>query len=169
MVWEKDTITGFLDANRRHLRKHETILLFSKIIGYYNPQKIKCNPYKRLRTGHTPDVYSGCPRINTNNNGELFPTSILPFGRDSITKDAQTIDPYKHPTKKPQKILEYLIKTYSNEGDIILDPFAGSGTTGDAAIQTDRKFILVEKEREYYDKIVNRLQASQTKRNSQLW
>nr|CAH2570333.1 methyl transferase [uncultured archaeal virus] len=148
-IWEKEQGTGFLNANRRPLKKHENILIFSKHQTLYNPQMIgteirtiKRNPDK------ITDVYVAdmpLPQISTYNS--KYPTSIIKFNCQRGL----------HPTQKPVALFEYLIKTYTNEGDLVLDNCAGSGTTGVACEITNRNSILIEKEPEYCDIIRNRL------------
>ena len=161
-VWEKDRGANFLQANFQPLKTHEDIVVFAYGKTVYNPQKT-INPKKQNSTNtlqlsqkrkdaglnvkffKSSDVYE---------KDKLLPRSIQYFSRD-IPKGGTL-----HPTQKPVALFEYLIKTYTNEGDIILDNVAGSGTTGVACKNTNRKYILIEKEPEYIDIIKNRLRAS---------
>jgi predicted methyltransferase len=114
----------------------------------YNPQMKSGKAYK-ITSGRASDIYgANYKSIETNNSGERYPTTILKFNRDKNKF---------HPTQKPVALFEYLIKTYTNEGDLVLDNCAGSGTTGIAARNLNRNFILIEKEQEYIEIINNRL------------
>lgn len=151
LVWEKNKTAGYFDANRRQLRNHENVLVFS-IEGYptYNPQITYGNPYvdKRTKTEKLNNVYGYAKVIPQNNNGVYQPLSII--------KGKNPADGL-HPTQKPISLLEYLVATYSNESDLILDPFLGSGTTAVASRNLKRKYIGFELHKEYYDICVKRL------------
>lgn len=153
IIWDKEITSGFLNANRMPLRVHETILVFYNKLPIYNPQ------FSLGQKSHS----KGSMKMNTNNNygrfdridktdqqGEKkYPKSIISFKRPHIESE--------HPTQKPVELFEYLIKTYSNENAIILDCCAGSGTTGIACKRTNRKYILVDKNRDYYNIILGNL------------
>lgn len=148
-IWVK-TQGNFLDANKQPLKRHENIIIFSKKRKIYNPQKIKGKSYK-VRSGSPCKFLSKRKRTDlinkvTINKGDRYPTSIIKFPNETGL----------HPTQKPVNLFIYLIKTYSKEGDLILDNFAGSGTTGIACIKTNRRFILIEKDQEYCKIIANR-------------
>jgi len=154
LVWEKNKSTGFLNAKRMPLRNHEDILVFYKKMPTYNPQKTKghkpVNSYTKtvqsLNYGKTKDSISG------GGSTERYPTSILKF--PIINND----DPEKfHSTQKPVELLEFLIKSYSKENEIILDNCAGSGSTLIAAINTGRKYIGVESDKYFFDKATERI------------
>lgn len=148
LVWTKSEGTGFYNANRMPLRAHEDILVFYKKLPDYNPQKTEGKPYTAKR-GSASDVYVGKDLMVTENTtGDRHPLSWKLFKKD---KDKT------HPTQKPVALFEYLIKTYTNEGDLVLDNCAGSGTTGVACKNTNRNYILIEKEQEYIDIINKRL------------
>lgn len=150
LIWDKVLPVGHLDANRRHLRRHENILLFSPI-GYptYNPQKtVRGKPrwkggMQTFQAGET--IYHSYTQIKTFNN-EYYPTSLIEVSNGDRTRAEVGF----HPTQKPVALYEYLIKTYTNAGDTVLDFCFGSGTTLIAAKQTGRKFIGIEKESKYY-------------------
>lgn len=149
-IWEKTQATGFLNANKMPLKAHENILVFYKKLPTYNPQKTQ---------GHTP-VHSYTKYISTQNNTELygkmkeeisgggetdrFPRSVQIFASDKQKE-------HLHPTQKPIALLEYLIKTYTNENEIILDNCMGSGSTGIACLNTNRNFIGIEKDEKYFN------------------
>ena len=140
-IWEKDAGTGFLNAKKYPLKNTENILVFCKGVHKYNPQMREGKPYKITR-GRKSDNYGKDTKeeIITENKGERYPLTGLKFNRD---KDKL------HPTQKPVALFEYLIKTYTNEGDLVLDNCAGSGTTGVACKNLNRNYILIEKEPKY--------------------
>lgn len=149
-IWEKTQATGFLNANKMPLKAHENILVFYKKLPTYNPQKTQ---------GHTP-IHSYTKYISTQNNTELygemkeeisgggetdrFPRSVQIFASDKQKE-------HLHPTQKPVALLEYLIKTYTNENETVLDNCMGSGSTGVACLNTNRNFIGIEKDDKYFD------------------
>lgn len=141
LVWEKSRKVGFLSANKMPLRQHEMIYIFKKEQGIYNPQKIDGKPYKIIRKTET-NYYGTIELTNSENKGDRHPTSIVKFN-----------NPVKsiHRTQKPVDLCEWLIKTYSNENDLVLDFCMGSGTTGEASFNTNRQFIGVEKDKEIFD------------------
>ena len=145
LVWEKSKTVGFLSANKAPLRKHEMIYIFYKKWNIYKPQKTKGVSYKCKREKkENPGVYNGGKyyyRTSIDNKGERYPTSIIKF--DNPTKSL-------HKTQKPTDILEWLIKTYSNENDIVLDFTMGSGSTIEACIKTKRRYIGIEKDKDIY-------------------
>lgn len=147
-IWEKNVSSGHLNANKRPLKKHEKIDVFYRKQCVYNKQFTYSNPYKRGRfKRNTAGNCYGHQEITTainNTDGKRFPSSILRFNRVS-NKDRE------HPTQKPLSLLHYLIKTYTNEDDVILDFTMGSGSTGVAAKQLKRSFIGIEIEKENFD------------------
>lgn len=164
LIWEKTQPTGFLNAKRMPLRSHEDICVFYKKLPVYNPQKT---------TGHTRKVSSAEHKRNckeTTDYGkhdftsydstERYPLSVLKMPQDIDTVITFSKDTQKealHPTQKPVALCEYLIKTFSNEGDLILDNCMGSGTTGVAAMNTNRDFIGIELDKNYYNIALNRI------------
>lgn len=141
LKWCKTQGTGFYNANRMPLRAHEDILVFYGKLPTYNPQKTEGKPY-RQRRGTASDVYQGKDLHETVSDGGRHPLSWRTFKRD---KDKV------HPTQKPVALMEYLIKTYTNEGDTVLDFTMGSGSTGVAAKNLNRSFIGIELDPEYFD------------------
>ena len=139
--------TGFLNANRMPLRSHELVLVFYQRLPKYNPQFTEGKPYTQRR-GRNSELYGQHERTETINTGNRYPTSLLYFKHDKQRF---------HPTQKPVALFEYLIKTYTNEGDLVLDNCAGSGTTGIASRNTNRDFILIEQDKEYCEIIKERL------------
>ena len=146
-IWEKEAGTGFLNANKMPLKKSENILVFYKNLPTYNPQKTVGKPYK-CKQGGDSNNYGDYDRVVTENDGDRFPTNIIKFNRDKNKV---------HPTQKPVALLEYLIRTYTNEGDIVLDNCMGSGSTCVAAVNTGRHYIGFEKEPKYFDIACQRL------------
>lgn len=150
LIWEKEMGTGFLNANHAPLKSHENILLFSKanashngLTMTYNPQMQKGSPYTcaQGKMIHNYDTEHMTDGIVTSNNGTRYPKSVLKFNRDK--------DKF-HPTQKPVALLEYLIKTYTNEGGTVLDNCMGSGSTGVACLNTNRNFIGIELDEKYF-------------------
>lgn len=154
LTWSKNAVTGFLNAKRMPLRSHEDILVFYKKLPTYNPQKTQGKPYRKNMRGQT-QIYGKFNEHRPENiDGLRNPTSIIHIHNGNRSEKV-------HPTQKPVALFEYLIKTYTNEGDTILDNCAGSGTTGIAARNLKRNFILIEKEPEYIE-IINKRLASLT-------
>lgn len=144
-IWEKTEATGFLNAKKMPLKAHENILVFYKNPPIYNPQFTKGKPYKYEKFGIGSDNYgnsSGTGGV-IENDGRRYPKSIITFKKD---KQKTAI----HPTQKPVALLEYMIKTYSEGGDLILDNCMGSGSTGVACMITGRRFIGIEQEEKYF-------------------
>jgi site-specific DNA-methyltransferase (adenine-specific) len=156
-VWEKDNGTNAPNVNLQPFRIHEQVFIFGKgrvtngtrISMKYNPQKTKGEPYKQISGRVSENWKGGLKNIETNNeSGDRHPKTIQKFNRDKQGY---------HPTQKPVALFEYLIKTYTNEGDLVLDNVAGSGTTGVACKNLNRNYILIEKEPEYIEIINKRL------------
>lgn len=153
IVWVKSRAAGFLQANLMPLRSHEQIMVFYKRLPTYNPQFSEGKPYERKNRGIRPN-YSPRKSLDTYNNGRRYPKDVVEFQHDKTSY---------HPTQKPVALIEYLIKTYSNEGDTILDNCMGSGTTAIACMNTKRNFIGFEKEKKYFDISMERLSEHQPK------
>ena len=151
-IWSKSNGGGFLNANRQPLKRHENVLIFSKEQSVYNPLKTEGTPYscRSSSAGETTQDQTVAGWV-TENDGSRYPTSILDFSNDVGL----------HPTQKPVALFEYLIKTYTNEGELVLDNCAGSGTTGVACENTNRNSILMEKEPEYCQIIKDRMATVQ--------
>jgi len=142
-VWEKSRAVGFLNAKRMPLRCHEIILVFYKHLPTYNPQFTKGEPYIRKDVGKSnTSLYKVKWKTTENiNTGTRYPKDIIRVtGKE---------DGHYHPTQKPLALAEYLIKTYTNPGELVLDNCAGSGTTCVAAIRTGRNYIGIEKDVQY--------------------
>lgn len=147
LIWNKNKCGSPGLAKHRPMKVHENILVFSKNKELYNPQMEKGEPYKRnapknIRCNN--HEYGFKNKTGIENKGTRYPKSILNISRDFSAQ--QQI----HPTQKPVALLEYLIKTYSNEGEIVLDFTAGSMSTAIACINTNRKGIMIEKDEHYF-------------------
>jgi len=140
-VWKKNVATGHLNANRAPMKEHENVLVFCDGQSTYNPQKERGQPYKMKRRpkNDSGTNYGAVTRTDTVNDGERFPRTVLNFDRETG----------QHPTQKPVALMEYLIRTYTNEGETVLDNTMGSGTTGVACINTGRRFIGIERDASY--------------------
>lgn len=142
-IWEKDNATGFLNAKKMPLKIHENILVFYKKLPLYNPQmRTGFKPYKCKQGRHSSNYGDYQEGHITESNGERYPIDIVKFNRD---KDKL------HPTQKPVALLEYLIKTYTNKNEIVLDNCMGSGSTGIACLNTNRTFIGMELNEDYFN------------------
>lgn len=140
-IWRKEAGTGFLNAKKAPLKEHENILVFYGKAPTYIPQMVAGKAYTCTK-GHHGSSYGKdvVDVIVTENTGVRYPKTVLEFSRD---KDKV------HPTQKPVALFEYLIKTYTNEGEIVLDNCIGSGTTAIACINTGRQFIGIEQDENY--------------------
>ena len=145
-IWDKNKGTQPQLANVQPMKSHENILVFGKGKINYYPQKTKGDPYTRdNKQNHTEHSLSkGLKPIKQVNTGFRFPKTVLMYPRDF---SAQT---RLHPTQKPVPLMEYLVKTYTNELETVLDFTMGSGTTGVACVNTNRKFIGIEQEEGYF-------------------
>ena len=145
LIWEKPNPSGHLNANRQPMRSHELILIFYNKLPTYTPQKTSGHVRKiSERKRGMSEIYNPQTQNTSYDSMERYPRSVLKFPADT-QKCAL------HPTQKPIALIEYLIKTYTKENDVILDPTAGSGTTAIAAINTNRKYIAIEKDKKYFD------------------
>lgn len=151
LVWSKDLPTGHLNANKMHMRKHEDIIVFCEKRPTYNPQKWLSKPMNSSTRVNNGECYGGTEPKSYGGATERFPVSVLSFNTHN-NNSAKL-----HPTQKPVSLMEYLIKTYTNEGETVLDFTAGSFTTGVAAVNLGRKFIGVEMNQGYFEIGVNRV------------
>ena len=155
LIWEKTKAGGFLNARRMPLQAHEDIIIFYKKLPTYNPQMEQGEPYiKKAVTDGDGGNYGKFNRVGSVliNNGERFPRSVIKFSNDNHKS--------LHPTQKPVPLCEYLIKTYTNEGDIVLDNCMGSGTTGVACLNTNRNFVGIELDEKYFEVAKNRIKEA---------
>lgn len=161
LIWDKGRTTGFLNANRMPLRRHEDICVFYDKLPTYNPQMSKCEPHQRNHSRGKPKgtptnrCYGGYSDLAAVISDEKFPTSIIDIQKGHKNGS------YFHPTEKPVPLLEYLIKTYSNEGDTVLDATMGSGSTMVACVNTNRHGIGIELHDGYFETAVKRVQDAQ--------
>ena len=148
-IWEKTTSTGFLNAKKMPMKAHENILVFYKKLPTYNPQKTTGHPRKvstaEHKVGSKATSNYGEHGLTGYDSTERYPRSVQLFSTD---KQKIAI----HPTQKPVALFTYLIKTYTNEGETVLDTCMGGGTTAVSCIDTDRKYIGFEiGEKEFTD------------------
>ena len=148
-IWEKTSATGHLNAKKMPMKAHENILVFYKKLPTYYPQ---------MTEGHEP-VHSFKKRAEIQNNCELYNQTqkdiigggnTTRYPRDVLKFSSDKQKSHLHPTQKPLDLCRYMIRTYTNEGDVVLDNCMGSGTCGLAAIMENRRFVGIEKEEKYY-------------------
>jgi site-specific DNA-methyltransferase (adenine-specific) len=167
LVWQKDKPTNFARANKEPMKYHENILIFYKKQPVYNKQMIERTGggKNRYKTGvnHSNRKMQGSEKVYSNENDITFydqnlknPSMILDF-------DTGRRQDLVHPTQKPIRLIEWLIKTYTNEGDTVLDNCMGSGTTGVACINLNRNFIGIELDDEYFEIAKQRISEAQNK------
>jgi len=152
IIWDKKISTGFLNSKKQVLRRHENILIFYKKQCTYNPQMTDGKPYdKGMSYDESPNYGKQVPVRALNITGDRYPTSIIEFSNaDRRNK--------QHPTQKPTSLFEYLIKTFSNEEETVLDNCMGSGTTAIACANLNRNYIGFELDKNYYDIANKRIQ-----------
>lgn len=161
-IWRKPKGTGHLNAKKQPLRDTENISVFYKKQCVYNPQFSVGKPFTSLKSGKTSKVvesgvttygkFMNGSEYRNANSGFRYPKQILEFG----IVERNTV----HPTQKPVPLIEYLVRTYTNENDIVLDNCMGSGTTGVACVNTNRSFIGIEIDRAYFDIAVKRIDSA---------
>jgi DNA modification methylase len=159
-VWEKNIASNFMDAKRKPLKVHEDICVFYAETPTYNPQMEAGKPYVQKRGGRddTGDNYGAIKvRTDTVNTGQRGPKSIIKAARETGL----------HPTQKPVPLFEYLVKTYTNVGDTVLDNCMGSGTTGVACMNEDRRFIGIERDPEYFRIASDRIAEAAKRREAE--
>lgn len=144
-VWKKSNVMGFLNAKKRPLKEIENICVFNSKIYY--PQGLNKNTKGKNRRGSQTDTLGKYKLINESEYTN-YPRTILSFKNERGY----------HPTQKPVALLEYLIKTYTNEGETVLDNCMGSGSTGVACINTNRNFIGIELDEKYFEIAKNRIE-----------
>lgn len=149
-VWQKEAGTGLLNAKKQPLRDHEDVLVFYGQQATYNPQWGVGKPYTCKKGGETSN-YNPSGIVVTENDGRRCPKTVLQFKRD---KDKT------HPTQKPVALMEYLIRTYTNAGETVLDNTMGSGTTGVACRRAGRKFIGIERDENYFNIAKKRIEEA---------
>lgn len=146
-IWHKPSGTGHLNAKKMPLKNHENILVFYKKLPTYNPQFTEGKAYK-AKSGRASSNYGSQKSVTTQNNGQRYPLSVQNFNKENGL----------HPTQKPVVLFEYLIKTYTNENEIVLDNCIGSGTTAIACMNTNRNFIGFELDKKYFELAKDRIE-----------
>lgn len=167
LVWDKvNGPTGFLSCNRMPLRIHEDIMVFYRKLPIYNPQMTyEPKNHSRGNSGNAGGkginrCYGNFKQIETVMTNEKYPTSIVKCSKEKTNR--------YHGTQKPVELMSWLIKTYSNIGGVILDPFMGSGSTGVACVNTNRDFIGVELTEEYFEIAKKRIHDAEIDKQSRL-
>ena len=150
-IWEKEQGANFMNVKYQPYKVHEIISVFLCDKSHYHPQMGTGKPYISGK-GTSGDITRNVVKKQTKNLGTRYPRSILRFNTDKARGSL-------HPTQKPVALMEYLIKTYSNPGDVVLDPFMGSGTTAVACIRTGRNYIGFELDENYHAIAVQRIAA----------
>ena len=155
IIWDKIKGTGFLNAKKQPMRNHEVISVFYQKQPTYNPKKteghIKKTSFRAKH--HQTDVYGEMKNDYQYNSTERYPKSIQSFSTDTQNSSL-------HPTQKPIALMEYIIKTYTNEDEIVLDFTMGSGSTGVACKNTNRNFIGIELDKNYFNIAKNRINST---------
>ena len=169
IVWEKDRPSGFLNAKKMPMRSHEDICVFYKKQPTYNPQFWEGMPLHEMGTKfktktHENNNYNEFnsrenPSAKREGDTKKYPRSVLKYKRPH---------PPIHPTEKPVELLEWLIKTYTNENEIVLDNCMGSGSTGVACINTNRRFIGIELDENYFNIAKERIEEAVKKKEELL-
>ena len=175
IIWQKTAPTGFLNAKKMPMKAHENILVFYKKLPTYNPQMTHGHPRKvtskssRKKSVERHQGKSEVLASNYNSYGESladydsterYPLSVQVFAKDQQRENY-------HPTQKPVALLEWLIKTYTNEGDLVLDNCMGSGSTGVACVNTNRNFIGMELTENYFEIAKERIEKVAKKKDEQ--
>ena len=163
--WEKSLGVGFLNAKKMPLRCHENILVFYRALPTYIPQFTRGKPYKSQPPTNTLN-YGKRDGVSTGNDGEhYYPRDVIKFRQ--VTNFSAEIN--VHPQQKPVVLLEYLIKTYTNAGETVLDATMGSGSTGVACVNTGRNFIGIELEEKFYKIAQDRIAKAQALKAQELF
>ena len=153
MVWKKSKCGSPLTAKYMPLKKHEMILVFGESASYYVPQLTEGTPYKRKWTPNkVNNMEYGIAGVQTDNKGTRHPITVLDFPQQWRRQDQL------HPTQKPIELLEWIVKGYSKDTDIVLDNTFGSCSTGIACINTNRNFIGIENNEEYFNISLKRVE-----------
>lgn len=156
-VWCKTAPVGFLNANKMPLRSHEVVSVFYDALPTYRPQKTPPPDGKsRVRRNHEREhagVYSSVKNTKVSVYTDRFPTDVITMKSDKRTYASGRI----HPTQKPLALMEYFVRTYTDPGQVVLDPFMGSGTTAVAALRLGRRFTGAEADEGYHAAATRRL------------
>lgn len=155
LIWKKSKCGSPLTAKYMPLKKHEHIVVFGEPASYYEPQMSKGEPYKRKYTPNKKNNLGyGINGVQTDNKGTRHPITILDFPQKWRRQDQI------HPTQKPVELMEFLVKSYCPENGIVLDFCAGSGSTGVACINTNRNFIGIEIDEDYFKIMKDRIEKT---------
>lgn len=158
IIWQKQQATNPMCAKKRIMPIHENILVFYKKLGVYNPQmsygNTNYNSFDSEKQGS--EVYNHKSKHRECKDGSRYPTSIVKFNTERTKL---------HPTQKPVALLEYLIKTYTNENEVVLDNCMGSGSTGVACVNTNRNFIGIELDEKYFEIAKERIENAKKNNN----
>lgn len=152
-TWEKNNPSGHLNANRAPLRCHEDILVFATGQTIYNPQKTSGHPRKTVVSRDGSSSNYGAQKSTGYSSTDRYPRSVQQIA-------GELKRPGNHPTQKPVALFEYLIRTYTNPGDLVLDNTAGSGTTAVAAEQSGRRWVCIERDEDYSMRAISRIAAT---------
>jgi len=166
-IWNKNRGSNFANTVREPMKEHESVLVFANKKWTYNKQM-----EQRKGSGADRVKYVVNPSTETTNYGDLSNKKTTKYGELRVPSSVQkfnTDTSGQHPTIKPVPLFEYLIKTYTNEGELVLDNTAGSGTTAIACLNTNRNYILMEKEQKYYDIINERVKKHFAERASKIF
>lgn len=156
-IWVKNHASGFLNANRMPLRAFEEICVFYRKLPTFNPiMKLGCRPISRTRSKSQGHCYQQHQKITYSSDGRRYPLDVLHF---DVVLNGNSKRIKLHPSEKPVDLLEYLIKTYTNPGEVVLDPTMGVGSTGVAAVNTGRDFIGIELDPTFFATAKQRIQA----------
>ena len=158
LIWEKTRPNNVFNAAKMPMKYHEEIVVFYGSLPTYNPQMEQTERRTKVLHARTNREHGHLGRTGEragyvhDNGGRRHPSSVLRF--------SNVCRPHVHPTQKPVALMEYLIRTYTNEGDLVLDNTMGSGTTGVAAVRTGRRFVGIERDPEYYRTALDRIAAA---------
>jgi site-specific DNA-methyltransferase (adenine-specific) len=158
LIWKKSKCGSPFTAKYMPLKKHEMLLVFGQSAAKYNPQMAKGEPYRRKWTPNKMNNMGfGIEGVATNNKGTRHPTTILDFPQ-KWSRQQQGSKLFGHPTLKPYALLEWIIRSYSNEGDLVLDYCCGSGVTGIACKNNNRNYILMDTSEDYCQRAEYRIE-----------
>lgn len=160
-IYEKNRSSGFLNANRMPMKAHENICVFYAVLPTYNPQ-LKRGSHHNRRSGYSSSNYGKFNRTKHSISYYHHPTDVIFFEGHQLRERT-------HPTQKPTNLLEYLIRTYTNAGETVLDNCMGSGSCGVAAVNTARDFIGIELDAGYYEIACKRIEAAQAQQRIEGW
>lgn len=168
LIWDKGRCSGFLNANRMPLRSHEDIVVFYRELPTYNPQRTKALPGEESHSkGRTDkELKNQCyGEFRMTEDGDLtmkHPKSVLHFQKEPPTEIV-------HPTQKPVELLRWLIRSYTNKGETVLDCTMGSGSTGVACVWEERNFIGIEKDEKWFEVAKERIAKAETTPKQEEW